>query len=179
MKKTQEFNKENKVPQPKAFRQYGWIVLSGGLIFIEALLILALWYNIQPRPGLLSEKCTFPVLLTCTDHKVTATGITMIILNGAGRDMNIAQVSASSDALGTGNLDYGCSTPPGPSTILSNRQAATFILKTADNVGPPTSCTFRDTGRDKNRYNINISYNWLDSIGINHQMSGELLAKKP
>ena len=159
---------------------YGWAILVV-LIVIGALA----YFGVLSPSTLLPEKCTFPVSLTCTDHKVAQTSITLILLNGAGRDMTVNRIAASSQALGTSNLGYGCQTGwlgrdvANPAIQLRNGQTATFTLSTADNAGPPTSCTYSDTGRDKNRYNISVFYNWSDSPTIQHVLTGELLGRKP
>ncbi len=156
---------------------YGWAILVV-LVVIGALA----YFGVLSPSTLLPEKCTFPVSLSCTDHRVTASGVTIILQNGAGRDMTINRVSANSEALGTGIRDCGCIFGGLPVTVR-NGASATFILDSNDNtpgaVCSATACGFSDTGRDKNRYNITLNYNWLDSPGVTHQLSGELLAKKP
>ncbi|MBI2580739.1 hypothetical protein HYV85_02925 [Candidatus Woesearchaeota archaeon] len=149
---------------------YGWAILVV-LVVIGALA----YFGVLSPSTLLPEKCTFPVSLSCTDHQVLRDRITLILQNGAGRDMQVTRVSAASEALGTGNLGQGCA--DATSRTVRNGASATFTLSTADVPGPPTSCTFRDTGRDKNRYNITLNYNWLDSPTITHQLSGELLGR--
>ena len=158
---------------------YGWAILVV-LIVIGALA----YFGVLSPSTLLPEKCTFPVSLTCTDHQVLPGSITLILQNGAGRDILITRISASSEALGLGavlpvppppNLGIGCSTGT-IATQVRNGASATFTLNVAD---ASTYCAYRDTGRDKNRYNISIFYNWLDSPTITHTLPGELLARKP
>ncbi len=155
---------------------YGWAILVV-LIVIGALA----YFGVLSPSTLLPEKCTFPVSLTCSDFRVTGTGITLILLNGAGRDMAVTKISAASDALGGAspiNLGCGCGTAAGTTTIR-NGASATFTLATPDiPAGCANFCTFKETGRDKNRYNVTLTYNWVDSATITHQMSGELLARK-
>ncbi len=151
---------------------YGWAILVV-LVVIGALA----YFGVLSPSTLLPEKCTFPVSVNCVDHSVGQDAITLILVNGAGRDMKINQISASSEALGTtGSLGVGCSTGA-ITTTLRNGAKGTFILDAAD-AGTPTACDFRDTGRDKNRYNITVHYNWLDSPTIKHTLPGELLARK-
>ncbi|MBI2580738.1 hypothetical protein HYV85_02920 [Candidatus Woesearchaeota archaeon] len=151
---------------------YGWAILVV-LVVIGALA----YFGVLSPSTLLPEKCTFPVSLSCTDHSVGGTSITLILQNGAGRDMTVTRVSAASEALGTGNLGIGCSTGT-ITTTIRNGASATFTLNTLDSGGAPPNCAFRDTGRDKNRYNVTLSYNWLDSPTITHQLSGEMLARR-
>ena len=152
---------------------YGWAILVV-LIVIGALA----YFGVLSPSTLLPEKCTFPVSLTCTDHSVAQTQIILVLLNGAGRDMTVARISAASQALGVGNLGCGCSTGA-ITTALRNGQQLQFTLSTADNAGPPNSCTYSNTGRDKNRYNITVFYSWTDSPTITHNLAGELLGRRP
>ena len=136
---------------------YGWAILVV-LVVIGALA----YFGVLSPSTLLPEKCTFPVSVNCLDHQVTSSTIKLIMLNGAGRDMQVSKITAESDA-----LTAPCSTAAGTKT-LRNGAKETFDL---------TSCTNTPTGRDKNRYVINISYNWLDSPTITHVMPGELLSR--
>ena len=148
---------------------YGWAILVV-LVVIGALA----YFGVLSPSTLLPEKCTFPVSLSCTDHSISGTAITLILQNGAGRDMTVTRIAAASEALGTGNLGQGCTTGA-ITTALRNGASATFTLSTGDVAG---ACNFRDTGRDKNRYNVTLNYNWLDSPTITHQLTGELLARR-
>ena len=158
---------------------YGWAILVV-LVVIGALA----YFGVLSPSTLLPEKCTFPVSLSCTDHQVSRTQITLILQNGAGRDISVSRISAASEALGglatTANLGCGCADIV--TRTLRNGASATFVLLTPDagatcTAGGANFCTFRDTGRDKNRYNITLNYNWLDSPTITHQLSGELLGR--
>ena len=150
---------------------YGWAIL----IALVVVGVLAYFGVLNPT-ALVPEKCTFPVSLTCTDYSVAASSITMILRNGAGRDMSVTSVSASSEALGTAiDLGNACNTAAGAVTIR-NGESTTLVLD-APNVA--NWCDFRDTGREKNIYNFTVTYNWLDSPSITHQLQGELLAKSP
>ena len=151
---------------------YGWAILVV-LIVIGALA----YFGVLSPSTLLPEKCTFPVSLTCTDHSVAQTQIILVLLNGAGRDMTVARISAASQALGVGNLGCGCSTGA-ITTALRNGQQLQFTLNILD-AGCAGACTYADTGRDKNRYNITVFYSWTDSPTITHNLAGELLGRKP
>ncbi len=140
---------------------YGWAILVV-LVVIGALA----YFGVLSPSTLLPEKCTFPVSVNCVDHSVSPTAVTVVLLNGAGRDIIVRHVNASSDAISPGPCSYAA---PGTGLTLKNGEKASF---------PMASCTFKETGRDKNRYNINFSYSWLDSSGITHTLPGELLARK-
>ena len=159
---------------------YGWAILVV-LIVIGALA----YFGVLSPSTLLPEKCTFPVSLTCTDHSVAQTSMTFILLNGAGRDMRVWAVSATSDAL-TGGLACNCNNTAQGSVALRNGQSSTFTLTgnptgagAACIAGGATACTYVDTGRDKNRYNVSVYYSWQDSLTVYHTLIGELLARKP
>ncbi|MBI3036441.1 hypothetical protein HYY73_01615 [Candidatus Woesearchaeota archaeon] len=157
---------------------YGWAILVV-LVVIGALS----YFGVLSPSTLLPEKCTFPVSVSCTDYQVTTSNIVFVLQNGAGRDMRINRISASSEALGgTGavNLGCACDTPAaGYPVTLRNGASATFTLNTpGPGAGCAAYCTFRDTGRDKNRYNVTTVYEWLDSTGIDHELPGELLARR-
>jgi hypothetical protein len=128
------------------------------------------YFGVLSPSNLLPEKCTFPVSLNCLDYGVSANEITFVFQNGAGRDMTVRRVNVTSDALSV-------PAPPTPSCgngtniIIRNGLKATFVLN---------NCAFFNTGRDKNRYNVNVTYNWMDSsANLEHVITGELLAKRP
>ncbi len=154
---------------------YGWAILVV-LVVIGALS----YFGVLSPSTLLPEKCTFPVSISCTDYSVLGTGLTFILQNGAGRDMIIKGVSATSEALGSGVLTCSCNNTAQGSVLLRNGASTSFSVITVPNGAcAATDCNFRDTGRDKNRYQINVTYSWLDSPTITHILPGELLGRKP
>jgi len=156
---------------------YGWAILVV-LVVIGALS----YFGVLSPATLLPEKCTFPVSMSCVDHQVKTSEIRLILLNGAGRDMIIESISASSDALGlpAATTPKSCETAnaglPAGELTLRNGQKNEFLLAT---IIDTDGCTFRDTGRDKNKYNITVRFKWLDSQTLQHRLTGELLAKGP
>ena len=160
-------------------KKHSWVIAPAMLSFF--IIVVCILFVLDPclmsfcPSKTVPEKCTFPVSLTCIDHSVSINSMTFILLNGAGRDMVVQSVTVSSTALGTGSGNDACGTPAG--TINFTKDAtATFTLNTAVSGG---SCTFKNTGRDKNKYNITVTYSWVDSPTITHQLNGELLARKP
>jgi len=154
---------------------YGWAILVV-LVVIGALA----YFGVLSPATLLPEKCSFPVSVNCVDHSVESDKITIILQNGAGRDMLISRMVISSDALGLGGGGERCEMTT--VTTLRNSQSGTFILNDPiDGTGAAgvDQCLFIDTGRDKNRYNITVEYSWLDSPTLSHKLIGELLAKAP
>ncbi len=181
---------------------YGWAILVV-LVVIGALA----YFGVLSPSTLLPEKCTFPVGLMCNDFYVGLepggqNTVQLMLQNGAGRDILIRGATARGDALegacttlfvgGAGgdgmptSLDEckeaysepifeanGCT---GGSRFRNGESKTVIMSNYAFGVG--FTCTFKDTGRDKNRYNVTIFYTWLDSPGITHIFQGELLARK-
>ena len=168
------------------FKKNSWVIVPVLLSFSILAVVVAIpiinpticYGYLCPAPTL-PEKCTFPVSLICLDHSVTPTYVALSLQNGAGRDMNIQRISVSSDALGTSvNLGCGCyAAPANNDGILKNDATAAFTLKTPD-PGCPNWCNYKDTGRDKNRYNITVFYRWADDPTVIRTLPGELLAKR-
>jgi len=151
---------------------YGWAVLVV-LVVIGALS----YFGVLNPATLLPEKCTLQISVNCVDHLIETSSITLILQNGAGRDMLIRDISASSDSLGAGGGGEDCSLAVADeNSRFRNGQRFEFSLVQEN---PAGACTFRDTGRDKNKYNITIRYSWADSTTIVHRMNGDLLAKTP
>jgi len=151
---------------------YGWAILVV-LVVIGALS----YFGVLSPATLLPEKCTFPVSISCVDHSVSDGTITLVLQNGAGRDMWIRDMGALSDALADGSQSEFCRLDSTQRDyVLRNGQRATFNMI---NSVAGTECDYNEVGRDKNRYNINITYSWADSQVIRHRIDGELLAKSP
>ena len=165
------FNRKKGQAAMEFLMTYGWAILVV-LVVIGALS----YFGVLSPSTLLPEKCTFPVSLSCLDFSIGNSQINLILQNGAGRDMVVTAINASSQALGDGNGDQLCTTAIGVNTTLRNGASVNFLLATPV---PATACTFFDTGRDKNKYSISVSYAWLDSRTITHISNGDLLAKKP
>ena len=162
------------------FKRYGWVMAALlSLVMMTAGSFYRPISNQSSQPQVI-EKCNFPVELICTEHIVARTSITFVLLNVAGREMNIHRISASSDALGTSvNLGCGCYVvPANGDNILKSGATAAFILKTPD-PGCLNWCNFRNTGSDYNKYNITVFYSWSDNPTVEHTLPGELLARKP
>ncbi|MBI2581293.1 hypothetical protein HYV85_05830 [Candidatus Woesearchaeota archaeon] len=172
---------------------YGWAILVV-LVVIGALA----YFGVLSPSTLLPEKCTFPVSVSCTDHTIGNVYLAVMLQNGAGRDMFIRGMTATSDALGAGNMcttkvvggapvltdvcptSNGVIGPGGANTgcfggpTFRNGETKTIVMNQ-----PGGTCKSTSTGRDKNRYNVTVFYSWLDGQGIMHQLSGELLARRP
>ncbi|MBI3051059.1 hypothetical protein HYY74_01240 [Candidatus Woesearchaeota archaeon] len=157
---------------------YGWAILVV-LVVIGALA----YFGVLSPDTLLPEKCTFPVQIGCKDYKVTNAGaadsIIVSLQNGAGRDMIVRKVNATSEAVAAGTLaGGGCSTAISAAPVtVRNGDAQTFTMNKDNTEVATTSCVLIDTGRSKNRYRVQILYSWIDSQAVTHTIDGELLVK--
>ncbi len=147
---------------------YGWAILV-----VLAVLAAIIYFGVLNPTMLIPERCSFSAGMNCENYQVVSNQIVLVLQNSQGRDMLVSRVAASSDALGTGDLGVVCA--DNTAVMLNDGERATFILDEPD---VPGSCDYRETGRDKNAYDINISYSWQDSPAITHVLNGELLAKK-
>ena len=114
---------------------YGWALLAV-LVVIGALAYL----GILDVETILPERCTFPVPLNCQDHVINSQSLQLVLLNGAGRGMDIKSIFAESEAFaeeGTTDDNYKCAWTPVSSGganhltkhLLKNGQSQTFTLR--------------------------------------------------
>ena len=114
---------------------YGWALLAV-LVVIGALAYL----GILDVETILPERCTFPVPLNCQDHVINNDNIKLVLLNGAGRGMDIRSIIAESEAFaaeGAADANYKCAWTPVSSGeaahlgshLLRNGQSKTFTLR--------------------------------------------------
>ena len=138
---------------------YGWALLAV-LVVIGALAYL----GILDVETILPERCTFPVPLNCQDHVVNDDDLQLVLLNGAGRGVDVKSIFAESEAFaeeGTTDDNYKCVWTPVSSGganhltkhLLKNGQSQTFTLRwsvpqdtkfslhSADNTGVYTTST--------------------------------------
>ncbi len=181
---------------------YGWAILVV-LVVIGALA----YFGVLNPSNLLPEKCTFPLQLSCRDQKIGTANIKFVLQNGAGKDMKITNVTVKSEAIsnagktaaqgtardtcqavGTpviaaaagndivgGSLAGSANPTVVASITVPNGGSQEFTIGAT---GAVNSCDFKDTGRDKNRYMVFVTYQWLDSTYL-HTIEGELFAAKP
>jgi hypothetical protein len=153
-----------------------YLFTYGFAILIASSAIGAMAYFGVLNPAiLLPDKCTFDVTLQCIDFDIQQNQISFVIQSNAGRSMLIRNISISSAALGNGLGYEKCYKKTG-NTILRNNAKISLDLNEPSIDG---ACTFRDTGRYKNKYNILLTHSWSDSEDIIHKISGELFAVGP
>ena len=81
---------------------YGWAIL------VVLLAIAALAYFGVLNPGkYLPSSCTLGTGLSCTDFKVDASTVTLVIRNGMGEDLNPFNVSIAGDCVGEASATDG------------------------------------------------------------------------
>ena len=114
---------------------YGWALLAV-LVVIGALAYL----GILDVETILPERCTFPVPLNCQDHVINYENLQLVLLNGAGRGVDVKSIMAESEAFaeeGTTDDNYKCVWTPVSSGeanhlakhLLRNGQSETFTLR--------------------------------------------------
>lgn len=143
---------------------YGWAIL------IVIIVIGALSYSGTISPDkILPEKCTLPAQFSCEDFRMVKTGggggdtIYMKVRNKASRAIAVIKVTFSSEALsGVCGQDFSASP-----IVLRNTESGL--------VGG-LGCILIDTGKTKNKVNVQIDYRWLDS-SLMHTVDGELYGK--
>ena len=135
------------------------------------------YFNVLHPSVLLPERCSFQVSVNCVDFEIQPNQLSIILQNSANRGMIVRDVSVSSDALGKGSGGEDCSLAPAAQDIIFRINQKTRFDMVEE--FPTGACTFRDTGRYKNKYNITLHYSWADSQKINHRISGELYVANP
>ena len=143
---------------------YGWAILVV-LIVVGALA----YFGVLNPQNLIPEKCVFPTMLTCQDYLITPTSsgtISVKLINGAGKDMDIGFVNFTADA-STFDSPYECKY-----TTASKILAGASASFTTGACPWSNSC---DTGCGKKKFNVYVQY----KTGIiDHVLQGELFAEK-
>jgi hypothetical protein len=135
---------------------YGWALLVV-LIVISALA----YFGVLSPGNLVSERCSFEIGIGCKDFAVGSNGVSVVVENMRGTGMTITTVAFASDAL-VGDCDATVN------AFLAQGERATLY---ADDV----SCAGVDTGRDKNTYDVSLSYT-LPGSTLEHTATGESIA---
>ena len=127
---------------------YGWAIL------VVLLAIAALAYFGVLNPGkYLPSSCTLPPGLGCTDFKVDADGVTLVIQNGMGLDLKNMSISVC------GGLAEEGSTPG--DVTLTDGEEDTFVITC---IPPITDSKFKE--------DITITY--TSESGLDHTMTGSI-----
>ena len=159
--------------------RYWWVILivigMFGTIWAFTYMVISLLMPVPSDTGELSYACIFPSHVLCTYDRFSPSQIKLTFENGAGRDMIITEVDASSKALDT-KVNLGCCSTGAIYTILKNGAIAEFTLNKSD-AACPNWCNVSNSRKGKNKYNITATYLWADSPTMSHQFSGVLWRK--
>ncbi len=131
---------------------YGWAIL----VVLVAIGALA-YFGVLSPDNFLPKKCTVSPGIACTDHKVTAGSVIVVLRNGMGSDLYNVAVSIPECTNGT-------ATPSGDNT-LTNGEEETFTLTGCSNTGSKFSGT------------LNVTYNAGSSSGLQHSELGSIVTK--
>ncbi len=126
---------------------YGWAIL----VVLVAIGALA-YFGVLSPDRFLPAKCTLPAGIACTDFKVTATTIDVVLRNGMGFDATGVTVAIP-----------GCTTSS--STNLNNGQQLTFQA---------TGCSL--TAGSKFSGDVNVSYTNADT-SLTHRIQGSITGR--
>lgn len=154
---------------------YGWAILVV-LIVIAALA----YFGVLDPSNVLPDKCTFPVTLTCDDFLVNTQGISLNVINNAGKGITISRVNVTSTALNVAPGETGwCSTNVAPGTIATGDNVNLLMTMTDsdDDGGIDDPCTFAATGKQKDKYSVKVHY-VLEGSNFEKTLGGELLSKR-
>ena len=160
------------------------IIIIGviGVIAVILLPVLAITYlGILDVDVILPEICTLPFPLNCQDYSINNDNIQLVFINGGGKGMYIKNITAESEAFkprDAGDGNHNCAlTVAERDKQLRNGERRTYTLDVSTENG--SKCTYYDTGRTANSYEIKIFYDWADNRNITHTVDGELFAKAP
>jgi len=127
---------------------YGWAIL----VVLVAIAALAYFGVLSPEK-FLPERCTFPPGVGCLDHKLTTTGLSLILQNSLGQDITISSIS---------DVSGGCTNSGG---ALNNGDTATYAF---------TGCTHGAVG---SRFKSDVTVTYTTATGLNHTKSGSISGK--
>jgi len=163
---------------------YGWAILVV-LIVVGALA----YFGVLNPQNLIPEKCVFPTMLTCQDYQVLEKGaanndgITLVLLNGAGKDIILRNISITGDAVVPGtSITTGCNTTFSNAGAVSIPASTSVTLTVGaasggTNVVPLSVCNL-DSNKDRGKvkYTVAVDYQYTDSTYV-HPIVGELFAR--
>ena len=115
-------------------------------------------------PGLRSGECTLrSASFRCISFS-DSSGVNLQFENVAGRAVIVREVKTNSDAMKgsyctTGEIDER----------LPISTTATFALDKSSTGSP---CQSEDVGKEKNLYDISVTFSWEDSLSIKHRIEG-------
>ena len=126
---------------------YGWAIL----VVLVAIGALA-YFGVLSPDKFLPAKCTLPAGIACTDFKITATTVDVVLRNGMGFDMTDVGIYVAGCTEDTGNT-------------LANGAQATLTA---------TLCSL--TSGSKFSGDVNVTYTNADS-GLTHKVQGSITGR--
>ena len=128
-----------------------------------------------------AERCTVGLPLNCKNYATTNESIKLLLVNGAGRNMTIRNITAQSKAFSPVNgtdSNHNCSlTVSERDKLLEPDEGRAYTLDVSTK--PESKCSYHNTGKNKNRYSLAIYYFWAGSPSITHRVDGELFTSNP
>ena len=127
------------------------------------------------------ERCTIPVPLHCKDYAAINESIKLSLVNAAYKGLIIKNITAKSEAFNPVNgtdSNHNCSLAVSErDKLLESDEGRVYTLDVSTE--PGSKCSYYDTGKNKNRYFLEINYVWADSPVIEHEITGELFISYP
>ena len=150
------------------------------LLLIFSGIIIAQSQPAEATSCSLAERCTVWIPLNCKNYATTNESIKLLLVNGAGRNMTIRNITAQSKAFSPVNgtdSNHNCSlTVSERDKLLEPDEGRAYTLDVSTE--PESKCSYQDTGRNKNRYSLAIYYFWAGSPSITHRIEGDLYKEK-
>ena len=143
----------------------GVIGILIGILILPFLIIIGslAFFGVLSPDSMLPEQCSLPFQLACMDFKVTESSITIEVQNNFGRDMQLKKVEFLSPS-----IDGSC---------IKDFSSSPLTLSKYDRLSITTdNCVIQKTGRAKEKFDIIIQYNWVNSSTI-HSFNGKLVSK--
>ncbi len=161
---------------------YGWAILVV-LIVISALA----YFGVLDPSNFVPDRCTFPVSLTCTDFVVKGNGagftqLQLTVANGAGQDMTVTQIEITGPAISSAQRCL-VGVPASLATTIQAANSASFTVNVntppAGGVPPndEKACVFVSTGKKKDIYNVNVTYNFVGSA-FAKTVQGQIVSRR-
>ncbi len=126
---------------------YGWAIL----VVLVAIAALA-YFGVLSPSEFLPERCLFPPGLACTEHQVSATGMTLVLTNSLGKAITITDIT---------DVSGSCSNSGG---TLDNGDSGTYTF---------TGCSHGTSG-SQYKTDITITYT---AQNVNHTKTGSLVTQ--
>lgn len=131
---------------------YGWAIL----VVLVAIAVLA-YFGVLSPDMFFPQRCYLPSGITCLDHEVGSSRITLVLQNNFGGSITINKVAAAGTNTNT------CS--DNESIILLNNEKAVFTLSGCNN------------GNIGQKFDGNINVTYTKESGLQHLMQGTLRGK--